>query len=266
MTIAEIVAALPRGLHDALLETISIDWPSAILRLTVRVKVTERQDLDRRAEIEVTGLVWCALDPPDIDAARRSEPLPGGGLLIDAGEGAANDDAKRRLLEIPDGTFLHWLFVRDWNRFIHICGRWAAFRWLEPQPVRARVRDATTRSGAAEAQKGDPLQDIVGQDLSAVTFVRDYIQLQFDGPLMNVMTPLSVVSAALNSRSGDENFRNVLCDQISKLVVSVRADEGDALTITFSDASSIAISLKREDYVGLEAVVVYGRDSRLAVL
>ncbi len=96
--------------------------------------------------------------------------------------------------------------------------------------------------------------------------MRDYIQLQFDGPLMNVMTPLSVVSAALNSRSGDQNFRNVLCDQISKLVVSVRADEGDALTITFSDASSIAISLKREDYVGLEAVVVYGLASQWAVL
>ena len=132
-----------------------------------------------------------------------------------------------------------------------------------PREVLANVK-AAARSLRPEG--GDPLQDVVGEDLSAVVFVRDYVQLQFDGPLMTVLTPITVVSGAISTRSGDEDFRNVLCGQISKLVVSARTDEGDALTITFSDGSSIAISLKEEDYVGPEAVVIHGLASRLAVL
>jgi hypothetical protein len=35
-------------------------------------------------------------------------------------------------------------------------------------------------------------QQLVGEQLSGVTFVMNYLQLQFNAPLMNVLTPLSV--------------------------------------------------------------------------
>jgi hypothetical protein len=68
MTMADVEAALPWGLHDALLESIEIDWPNARASLTVRVMIAEGQDLVRRGKVTVSGLVFCSIDP------RRSIP------------------------------------------------------------------------------------------------------------------------------------------------------------------------------------------------
>jgi hypothetical protein len=77
-----------------------------------------------------------------VGASRRpnwpDEAAPGEGLWLDAGAGAANDDARKALPPVPDGCFLHWLYVRPWNRFIHIAGREAHLEWVEPHPVTAR--------------------------------------------------------------------------------------------------------------------------------
>ena len=139
MTLSGIEDTLPWGLHDACLEALAIDWPNAKLTLTVRLMMTEHQDMDQRARVIVTGLVFCAIDPPEIDASRGYEPAPKMGLWIGAGEGAANDEARKRLPAIPDGCFLHWLFVHGWNRFIHLCGRGAELEWIEPEPVASRA-------------------------------------------------------------------------------------------------------------------------------
>ncbi len=264
---ANVEAALPWGLHDAILESIEIDWLSARATLTVRVMITERQDSDRRGKIAVSGLVFCAIDPPEIDSARHYEPVPPDGLWIGAGEGAANEEAKSRLPKVPDGCFLHWLFVHNWNRFIHICGRTANFTWLEPQPVRARRNKRAERAGTdVDALPADPLQDIVGSDLTAVTFILNYVQLQFDGRTISALTPITTRAAGVIATSGDSEFPSVLVGQISKRVATATAEKGKAVTIAFDDGSQIELSLKEHDYPGPEAVIVQGKGSRLSVL
>lgn len=106
----------------------------------------------------------------------------------------------------------------------------------------------------------DFLNQIVGSDLSAITFVRDYYQFQFDGPYFNVMTPVTVLCGTTRVRSGDDQFRNSVCGQIGKSVRSTTFREGDAITITFEDDSQVQFSLKTEDYPGPEAVVYTGND------
>jgi len=102
---------------------------------------------------------------------------------------------------------------------------------------------------------------IVGQQLSGVTFVMDYLQLQFNPPpIINAYTPVTVISGGLISVSGEDQFRNRLCDQITRIVKSVALKEEEALVITFEDASVISISLKPSDYVGPEALSLMGRD------
>jgi hypothetical protein len=96
--------------------------------------MSEDQGLWQRAKLLVSGLVFCAVQAPEIDAARHYAATPANGLRVDAGEGAGT-----RLVElpnVPDGCFLHWFFVQSWNRFIHVCGRHAELVWLEttPQP------------------------------------------------------------------------------------------------------------------------------------
>jgi hypothetical protein len=101
-------------------------------------------------------------------------------------------------------------------------------------------------------------QQLRGEQLSSITFVRDSLQLDFDGPGFSIFTPVSVHAGRATSHSGDEEFRNALCGQIAKIVADVICSSGEALTIRFEDGSQIAASLKPEDYTGPEAFVAHG--------
>jgi hypothetical protein len=104
-------------------------------------------------------------------------------------------------------------------------------------------------------------QHFVGRRLSGVTFVMDYVQLQFDPPpTINALTPITVRSGARTAVSGDESFRNLLCDQIPKTVTDISLIDGEALNFTFEDNTTISLSLRKEHYVCPEAVNIYGKD------
>jgi len=101
-------------------------------------------------------------------------------------------------------------------------------------------------------------QAIVGEKLSAVTFVLDYWQFQFDGSNINALTRVEVESGGSVVKDGDDQFRNRLCEQIGKIVakVDVRAE---AIFIGFKDQTSISISLREQDYRGPEGAICYGK-------
>ncbi len=138
MTLVEIADGLPWGLHDAYLERLELDWLAARLTLTIRVMMTEHQDMDQRARITIDGLVFCSIEPPEIDPAKGYTRIPDGGLWISDGPGAAEAGATS-LPATPEGCFLHWFYVGPWNRFIHVCARDARLEWLEPAPVASRA-------------------------------------------------------------------------------------------------------------------------------
>jgi len=138
MNLEDIAKTLPWGLHDAYLEAAEVDWARATVSLTLRVMMTRHQEEDQRAKVTVTGLAFFVVDPPRADFV-SGDGTGSAGLWIDAGEGPANEAAKTRLPKIPEGHFLHWLFVSEWNSFIHICGRHAELVSLEQHPVAARA-------------------------------------------------------------------------------------------------------------------------------
>jgi len=94
---------------------------------------------------------------------------------------------------------------------------------------------------------------VVGQQLSAVTFVLDYLQLQFDAYLLTVLTPLTVLIGENSYRLGDLHYRDVLCERIAHRVTDVLLHP-DHLRIGFDDNACFNISLREEDYVGPEAI------------
>ena len=47
-------------------------------------------------------------------------------------------------------------------------------------------------------------EQIIGEQLGAVTFVQDYVQLAFDGPGITALTPITVVSDGFTVVSGDD--------------------------------------------------------------
>jgi hypothetical protein len=110
-------------------------------------------------------------------------------------------------------------------------------------------------------------QQIVGEQLSGVTFVMDYLQLQFNPPpLINAYTPVTVFISGKCYVSGDDQFRNKLCEQIAKIVKSVIIKSEVSFLITFEDGSAISVSLRTSDYVGPEAMEFHGRNNLWMVI
>jgi len=72
-------------------------------------------------------------------------------------------------------------------------------------------------------------ESLVGEQLSSVEFVMDYIQLGFDGQFFQVLCPLHIHVGESIVRPEDDSFRNVLCGIIGQIVHSV--DIGDAAVI-----------------------------------
>ncbi len=90
------------------------------------------------------------------------------------------------------------------------------------------------------------LREILGEKLGAVTFVIGYVQLAFDGPIINAYTWPTVQVGDRVLRRGDPSYRDELCARIAVDVVDVRVPP-DAIEIAFADASTIRISLRADD-------------------
>jgi len=139
MTIFEIAEALPNGLHDAELETIRIDYPNRTVDLTLDVWIGTMdnppsiREVYRKGALSITGLQYCAIDVPD-----QAYPYGvSGAVTIDLAEATA--------FVPPAASFQCRLWVNEWNGFIHLAAKAAAFVWTG-EPVNRKGAE-----GAAEA-------------------------------------------------------------------------------------------------------------------
>lgn len=98
------------------------------------------------------------------------------------------------------------------------------------------------------------LQKVVGRQLSSVEFVQDYVQLRFDGPVLTAITQPIVLAGSARYHWGCNEYRNELCNLITKIVVTAQLIPHDAVRITFDNGTVIAISLRDQDYRAAEAV------------
>ncbi|WP_263367623.1 hypothetical protein [Edaphobacter bradus] len=94
---------------------------------------------------------------------------------------------------------------------------------------------------------------IVGEELTAVEFVQDYLQLRFDGPLLTLYAWPAVLLSDYSVAFGEPEYRNSLCAQIGETVEEAELDEGNALTVKLENGTVLALSLREEDLDGPEA-------------
>ena len=99
------------------------------------------------------------------------------------------------------------------------------------------------------------LDELKGRNLSAVTFVQDYLQLQFDGPLLNVFVWPRIITPTMTGNFGMPDYRDGLCAQIGKPVGDVVAETDVTFRLFFTDGSIIEVSLLPGSRQGPEAVV-----------
>jgi hypothetical protein len=94
---------------------------------------------------------------------------------------------------------------------------------------------------------------VLGQELVAVEFVQDFLQLRFEGPLFTFYAWPHVLLSDFSVAFGEPEYRNALCAQIGQSVADASLEEGDRLTIELESGTVIGLSLREEDIDGPES-------------
>jgi hypothetical protein len=97
------------------------------------------------------------------------------------------------------------------------------------------------------------ISEIIGDELNAVEFVQDYLQLRFDTPVLTLYAWPHILLSEFSIAYGEPEYRNALCSLIGEKVEEATLEEGDSLTVKFENDTVIALSLREEDLDGPEA-------------
>ena len=136
---------------------------------------------------------------------------------------------------------------------------------LPPLPGAKEVLEATASDLQSEIQRLQKearhidevlsdrgLERIVGEFMSSVEFVMDYVQLSFCGSTLTSFVSPQVHDRDQTLREDEPGYRDALCSLIGTVVSSTEVREEDILRITFADNRSITVSLRAEDAAGPE--------------
>ena len=131
MTLDEVAQGLPNGLHDLLVDRVTIDFTARTATFEVSVWVGDLSSAGREArrpaQLALHGLQYCVLEPPD-PKYPYAKPEPAWFVdLLDA------DPAIERGRVSPVGVFASRFFVNQWNSFVHVSAIDARLTWTGPQ-------------------------------------------------------------------------------------------------------------------------------------
>jgi hypothetical protein len=91
------------------------------------------------------------------------------------------------------------------------------------------------------------ISDILGEELVAVEFVQDYLQLRFEAPLLTLYSWPHVLLSEFSIAYGEPEYRNALCSLIGEKVEQATLEDGDSLTLKFENDTVLALSLREEE-------------------
>ena len=91
------------------------------------------------------------------------------------------------------------------------------------------------------------ISGIEGEELKAVEFVEDFLQLRFGEPLLTLYAWPHVLLPEFSVAFGEPEYRNALCAQIGETVAKASLEETEALTMELESGTVIALSLRLED-------------------
>ena len=94
---------------------------------------------------------------------------------------------------------------------------------------------------------------IEGEELKAVEFVEDHLQLRFGEPLLTLYNWPYVILPGFSVAFGEPEYRNALCAQIGEMATTAMLEEDSALTIEFGNGVVLGLSLRDEDKDGPES-------------
>ncbi len=97
-----------------------------------------------------------------------------------------------------------------------------------------------------------PITELIGKLLTSVSFVMDYLKLQFEHPVLTVLTTVTVLNHQVATGTSTAGYADALYRQIGKAVSHVRLVPKQEIRITFNDRSEILVSLTAKNHAGPE--------------
>jgi hypothetical protein len=111
-----------------------------------------------------------------------------------------------------------------------------------------------------------PLEDVVGEYLSDVTFVMDYLQLRFCGAAFSFYNWPVVILANRRLEFGEPGYRDALCGLIAKAVQSIDVFLDTGLTFKFQGGETMTVSLRAPAGSNLPEVAEYSSGKKSGII
>lgn len=105
---------------------------------------------------------------------------------------------------------------------------------------------------------------LAGAEVGGVCFVRDYVEVHFDGPILRALSSPIVEIAGTEVQFPSEGSRDCLCLLIGKTVVAAREDT-EALILEFGGSTLLRIPLATSELVPEAAHLVPVTEGRVDV-
>jgi hypothetical protein len=112
----------------------------------------------------------------------------------------------------------------------------------------------------------NPLEDIVGEYLSDVTFVMDYLQMNFCGSGFNFYIWPIVVLPVGKFEITQPGYRDALCGLIGNTVQHVDVYLDTGLTLTFKGGGIVTVSLRAPAESTLPEVATYSSRNQRGII
>ena len=108
------------------------------------------------------------------------------------------------------------------------------------------------------------IDDLVNDELSAVSCVRDYVEFHFDGPVLRALSDPQLEVGGTRVQFPGEGSRDALCALIGRQVTRAEVIQREYIRLEFGDAR-LTISLRQSDLNGPEAAHLMGYPDGMAV-
>lgn len=99
---------------------------------------------------------------------------------------------------------------------------------------------------ASQEAPAEYLPNVIGEKLSSVTFVLNYVQVDFDGKQFTAYSWPTVGEKDRRTNFEDHGYRDALCSLIARVVVNVEHLVA-VLRIRFSDGSALDFDILEEE-------------------
>jgi len=133
MTLNEVARTLPNGFHDCVVHKINLDYSKHEIKFSVAVWVGDPGATDhptretyRMGQLTLTPVAFFVIEPPDPTYPYCEKDQ----IVIDTDEvKSLRKPPSVQLPPVPDGMFLNWIYVRQWNSFIYVAAQKAELVW-----------------------------------------------------------------------------------------------------------------------------------------